>query len=544
MSEALALPAPPASAAGRGPSVLRQLLLLVGIAGSVAAGIAAYMWSQQPGYVSLYANLPDKDAAAVAEALRAAELPYKLDAQTGALTVPAARVHEARLKLAAQGLPKESSTGFEMMQQEQGFGVSSFLETARYQHALETELARSVGSLQTVRQARVHLAIPKASAFAREASQPSASVLIDLQGGQSLDKDQVAAIVHMVASSVPGLQPAQVTVIDQHGRLLSKSDKDSVELTEANEQFEHSRRVEADYMRRIEQLLLPMTGAGRVSAQVTAQMDYAVTEEARESYAPEGAVLRSEQSSEQMGPPAPQGVPGATSNQPPASQPAVALNATTDTAAGGQLQSRASTRNFEIDKTLSHTRQPVGRVRKLSVAVLVDYLPRRDAKGAVVPTALTAAELQQLEKLVREAVGFDASRGDSVSVQNAAFMPLELPAPEVLPIWQQPAARDLLRQGLGGLIVLVLIFAVLRPALNSLTRPQSSLVELPAPGSAAAQEQGEDRLSLGSAQLAALAGQPPGIDPYEQKLAAARTAVAQDPKRVAQLVKNWVNDGD
>jgi len=534
---------------------VRQLALLLGLAMAVAAGIALFTWSQQPNYMPVYPGLAEKDASAVAEALRAAGLPVRLDPATGSVTVPGDKIYEARMRLAAQGLPKGTAMGFEMIQQDQGLGTSQFMETARYQLALETELARTVGSLQPVKAARVHLALPKASPFVRLQDNASASVLVELYPGRQLEQGQVSSIVHIVASSVPDLTPGAVTVIDQYGHLLTEGDPDS-EAAQSTAQFEQTHRLEADYVRRLEQLLTPMLGAGRVNAQVAADMDFSVTEEAHETYKPDTAAVRSEQTSEDTtrnGAGAAQGIPGATSNQPPAAAPAkpavaakdkdtaavpaaAAAAASATSADNVVTQSRSNTRNYELDRTLSHTRQPVGRLRRLSVAVLVDNLPRTDAKtGKTALTPLSKDEMAKVEALVREAVGFDAARGDSVSVENAPFAAAEVPAITPLPLWQRPELRDIARQGLGALSVLVLIFVVLRPLLRNLLSASRATAplrigELPV-------DVGEERLSLNGPNGAATLA-------YEQKLAAARGAVAQDPKRVAQVVKTWLgNDG-
>lgn len=535
---------------------VRQLILLVGLAMAVAAGVSLFSWSQQPNYVPVYPGLAEKDASAVAEALRSNGLPFRLDPSSGSVTVPGDKVYEARMRLAAQGLPKGSAMGFEMIQQDQGLGTSQFMETARYQLALETELARTVSSLQPVKSARVHLGLPKASPFVRRQDNASASVLVELYPGRQLEQGQVSSIVHIVASSVPDLTPGAVTVIDQYGHLLTEADPDS-EVAQSTAQFEQTHRLEADYVRRLEQLLTPMLGPGRVNAQVAADMDFSVTEEAHEIYKPDSAVVRSEQTSEDTtrnGAGAPQGIPGATSNQPPAAtapaKPAAKADpkeaaaapppaAAANSAAGNDgllTQSRSNTRNYELDRTLSHTRQPVGRLRRLSVAVLVDNLPRTDAKtGKATPTPLTKEEMAKVDSLVREAVGFDAARGDSVSVQNAPFATTEVPAMTPLPLWQRPELRDIVRQGLGALTVLVLIFAVLRPLLRNLMSGARQVVPMQI-GTLNA-EVGEERLSLSAPRSGA-------ASPYEQKLAAARSAVAQDPKRVAQVVKTWLgNDG-
>ncbi|WP_352889055.1 flagellar basal-body MS-ring/collar protein FliF [Sinimarinibacterium thermocellulolyticum] len=516
---------------------LRQLVLLGSIALAVALGLWVFRWSQQPAYAPLYSGLTDRDAADVAEALREGGIEFRF--HNGAVLVPQAQVDQARLRLAARGLPRSGGVGFEMMQQDQGFGTSQFIESARYQHALETELARTISALQPVRAARVHLAIPKPSAFARNGGTPSASVLVDLHAGRTLEQNQVASIVYLVASSVAGMPVSAVAVIDQYGRLLSQNDGDGAAAPSAA-QLEHTRRIESDYVRRINELLLPMLGPGRVSAQVTASVDYAVTEEARETYTPDPAKVRSEQISEnsRRGAASAVGVPGAVSNQPPQEQAAVPLNAPAN---GEEVQnlSRETVRNYELDRTLSHTRQASGRVQRLSVAVLVDYVPRPKPGGApdeIELSPLTEAELAKVEALVREAVGFDAERGDSVSVQNAPFIRDGIEAPQAPPLWQRPELRELARQAGGALLVLVLILFVLRPTLRQLlaTPLRASPPAALAQGDEAQRAVADDRVAL-SAESAAL----PALA-YENKLQTARAAVAQDPKRVAQVIKNWV----
>ena len=531
--------------------IVRQLLLLVGLAGAIAAGLAIYNWSQRPAQVELYPDLAGQDASAAAESLRAAGIEYELDALTGRLTVSGAKVHEARLLLASQGLPKSGASGFEMMQQDPGMGVSSFLEGARYNHALETELSRSIGRLSPVKHARVHLAIPKPSAFARPGDGASASVLVELHPGRSLEANQVQAIVHMVASSVPNLAPARVTVVDQFGRLVSGKEND--ELAVSAEQFDHARRVEADYVRRVEALLLPIAGPGKVSTQVSAELDFSVTEEAREIYAPDKSVVRSEQTSAQTttGPGGnAQGVPGATSNQPPQTQPALPVNQLLDQPVAGAAapvnSSTSSTRNYEVDRTLSHTRQPVGRLRKLSIAVLVDNLPRPDGKGGTTLQPLGAEDLKKIETLVRDAVGFDEARGDRVTVQNVGFLPAAVAeAPADVPVWQQPQAQALIRHGFGLLAILVLIFAALRPALKVLLAPPPQAA-VPVVGGVLVHDDETGGVRVrGRAAPAGMAQEEEiaifdGAGPYEKKLEAARAAVGQDPKRVAQVVKSWL----
>ena len=343
---------------------VRQIAMLIGLAAAVALGLYVFFWTQKPNFVPIYPGLADKDASEIMGALRSAQVPVQLDPTTGNVTVPETALQEARIKLAAQGLPAGSRMGIELIQQGQGFGASQFVETARYQHALETELARTIGALRPVRNARVHLALPRASVFTTRREPASASVLVELFPGRMLEPEQVAAVVHMVASSIPELSPERVTVIDQSGRLLTRDGSDG-EAELAARQFAQTRRLETSFVERIERLLVPLTGPGRVSAQVAVEMDFAVIEEARESFAPDTR-LRSEQVSEAVSEnKTTGGIPGATSNQPPQAAPPTSADA--NVTQGGSSTptnaTRSATRNFEMDRTVSHTRQPAGRVK-------------------------------------------------------------------------------------------------------------------------------------------------------------------------------------
>lgn len=547
--------------------LLRQLAMFAAVAIAVAVGLSLYNWSQKPEYLPLYPGLSTQDSAELADALRAAAIDYRLDASTGAVTVAPDQVHAARLKTAALGLPKGGSApGFEMIQQDQGFGVSQFIENARYQLALETELARTVSSLQPVKSARVHLAVPKPSAFTNQGkSGASASVVVELHPGRKLEANQVDSIQHIVASSVNGMAPTSVTVIDQYGRLLGNTEEKS-EFAESGEQYQFARRAEADYVRRIESLLAPMVGADRLSAQVAADFDFSVTEEARESYRPDGQVVRSEQLNEETrrdgSSSEAQGIPGATSNQPPpAASPQAAAqsaNAQNSTTTSPPTQStRSETRNYELDRTLSHTRQALGRLRRISVAVLVDNLPHVGADGKIGSVALTAEELAKVEALVKQAVGFDAARGDSVTVQNAPFVAQAIEAPQELPLWQRSDVRDYARQGIGALVLLGLIVFIVRPLLRQLVmgpvrkdEPEAAhaIADASAADALTHESLQTDQLSLSSAPghhamavdaMPAIANSHPH---YETRIAAARNAVNQDPKRVAQVVKTWLNE--
>jgi len=548
------------------PAGLKPILLLVGIAAAVAAGVTVVLWSRGPSYSLLYANLAPEDQAQVAQALDAAQIPYRVQPGSNAIEVPAERVSDARLKLAGQGLP-ESGGGFAAMDKDPGFGVSQFVENARYQHALETELGRTIANLRPVEGARVHLAVPRQSAFVRDHRGASASVFVQLKAGRRLEQEQVQAIVNLVASSIPELEASQVTVVDQQGRLLS-SPEGHDELSLREKQFDLVHRLEDDYVSRIETLLTPLVGAGRVKAQVVAQMDMASTEEAREQYKPDSQVVRSEQTAEStsrdgLGP---QGVPGSLTNQPPSGGVALPPASNTPKPAGaaqgasgptqgaaqgsaaaaaaavaGAAQaatsapdstSKQSTRNYEIDRTLAYTKQPAGRLRRLTVAVLIDNMHSTGKDGKPVETALTAAQLDHVTQLVKDAVGFDESRGDSVNVVNQSFTPdapvstdgdLEKP-----PIWESAMFLNIVKLAVGAIVLLVLVLSVLRPLVKNLMSSTRPLLAARAP--AALVEETEALPSKEKEKAVT----------HEVQVAQARALVSQDPKRVAQVVRGWV----
>ncbi|MCC4635367.1 MULTISPECIES: flagellar basal-body MS-ring/collar protein FliF [Xanthomonas] len=546
----------------RSLQITRKLTMMAMIALAVGAGLAVFFWSQKPGYQSLYTGLDEKGNAEAADLLRTAQIPFKIDQGTGAISVPQDRLYDARLKLAGSGLTgKETGGGFELMEKDPGFGVSQFVENARYQHALETELSRTISTLRPVREARVHLAIPKPSAFTRQRDVASASVVLELRGGQGLERNQVDAIVNLVASSIPDMTPERVTVVDQSGRMLSIADPNS-DAAQHAAQFEQVRRQESSYNQRIRELLEPMTGPGRVNPEVSVDMDFSVVEEARELYNGEPAKLRSEQVSDSStSATGPQGPPGATSNspgQPPA--PAVAGAPGTPAAANGQAaapsapteSSKSATRNYELDRTLQHTRQPAGRIKRVSVAVLLDNVPRPGAKGKMVEQPLTAAELTRIEGLVKQAVGFDAARGDTVSVMNAPFVREAVAGEEGPKWWEDPRVQNGLRLLVGAVVVLALLFGVVRPTLRQLTgvtavkekhrkggndgTPQNADVRM---------VNEDDDLMPGLEEDTAQIGQEKKIpialpDAYEERMRVAREAVKADSKRVAQVVKGWV----
>ena len=559
---------------------LKPILLLVGIAAAVAAGVTVVLWTRGPSYSLLYANIAAEDQSAIAQALDAAQIPYRIQPGSNNIEVASERVSEARMKLAGQGLP-ESGGGFALMDKDPGFGVSQFMENARYQHALETELARTIANLRPVEGARVHLAIPHQSAFVRDRRPGSASVFVQVKPGRRLEEGQVQAIVNLVASSVPEMEASQVTVVDQQGRLLS-SPEGHDEFALREQQFDMVHRLEEDYTQRIEALLTPMIGAGRVRAQVVAQMDMSVSEEAHEAYKPDSQIVRSEQISEQSSRDGSGsgGVPGALTNQPPpagvaqnpppntaAKNPtdpnAVNANAanktpaaapatqpvggTTGVAGSDSSSSKSTTRNYEIDRTLAYTHQPAGKLKRLTVAVLLDNMRATDKDGKVKETPLTQQQIDHVTQLVKDAVGFDEARGDSVNVVNASFKteaPVNDGDLESPPIWESPLFLNMAKLAGGVIVLLVLVLSVLRPMVRSLVGPQRSQVQLiprtAAAGAAPAADPVATAAGTGNTPALTAAQSKEIALTHEQQVAQAKQLANTDAKRVAQVVRGWV----
>jgi flagellar M-ring protein FliF len=533
--------------------IFRQIAVMVGIAASVAFGVAVVLWSQTPSFSPLYGNLPQKDAMEIAQALQTAGIEYKIDQSNGIVMVPSSDLQQARMKLAGQGLPQSGSVGFELMQEDTGFTTSRLAESARYQRAMEGELARSVMTLANVESARVHLATPKQSVFIRKRKYPSASVVIKLYPGRNLEKGQVEAITHLVASSVPELEASNVTVVDQRGNLLS-SKKDSREMALTSSQFEYTRGLEAHFKQRVEDILAPLVGRENLRAEVTADMDFTMTEQTQEYFNPDSNALRSEQINEQQSRQGEvQGVPGALSNQPPATgtAPQVATGGAAGQEGGTPLNtSKRATRNYEVDKTVSHTRLPGNRLRRLSVAVVVNdrYVTGEDGKLKAVER--TPEEISRISSLIKDAIGYNVKRGDSVQVINESFFVPEQPEPlPAVPLWEQPKFWDWVRQGGGWLLALLLIVGVLRPAMNKLMKQASVSRGTNDMAIAAAGASGMPGAhgGMGGQEVGALgvddgALHLPGPRTYEKTLDAARNMISDDPKRVAQVVRKWISE--
>lgn len=523
-----------------GLPVVRQVGLLVGLAASIAIGVAVVLWSQTPSFNILYSNVTGQDAQAMAEVLKRNNIEFRLDPDTGAVMVESGKRSEAMLKLAAENLPQSSGEGFEIMNQEQGFGSSAFMQNIRYQRAREGELARTIKSIAAIENARVHLALPKESAFVRNRKKPSASVMIKLSPGRRLEKEQIAAITHLVASSVTNLETSEVTLVDNRGRLLSSNDSKSDLAMTANE-FEYTRKLEQNYIYRIEHLLAPLVGMNGVRAQVNADLDFTRTESTQEQFNPDLPALRSEQQVEEesKGVQSEVGIPGALTNEPPGKAVApeeVAGQGTAEARVveGPSKKKKRSLRNYELDKTISHTRHSSGGVRRLSVAVVLDIKMDKDEEGNPIEIPYTDEELNRFTSLVKEAVGFNQLRGDSVKVINAAFLPSEAMAeiPDI-PIWEQSWFWSVLKQAAGAAMVMFLVFGILRPIMRNLAVVPKQVVV-----NEDGEEIPEDQLTLSNES----GGRLPRPSTYEDNLNMAKSMASQEPKLVAQVVKGWLED--
>jgi len=509
-----------------GLPVSRQISLMIVIAAAIALSVVVLTWMRQPAWQTLFTPQTDRESAQLVAALSRANIAYQMESGSGAIQVAAGRHAEARMALAGQGIGG-GSRGFEMMD-EQGYGTSQALENARLQKATEGELQRSINAMSGIASSRVHLAIPKRTPFAKKREMRTASVLVSSLPGFRVDEAVASSIARLVAASVAELSPARVTVLDQLGRVLAGSQaSDAMALS--NTQLEFAHRIEQQMIERVESILMPVIGFDGVRAQVHADLDFTQIEEAAEQYDPDRKTVRSQQS-ESMGSMASAflgGVPGALSNSPPGNGDEINLGTGISQGAGGDGSS-SSVVNYEVDRTVRHTRRASGVVTRLSVAVLVDY--RRPKKGAPVP--LEEDELQRIEALVRDAVGIDVQRGDTLSVTNMEFIQTEVVTAETPPIWKQGWVPGVIKQALGALLLLVVVFVVLRPISRRLT-------EIPPARPPRALDVGGLQPELSGAA----AGQGVPV-PASAHIERVREIAASDPKKASRVVKDWIeNDG-
>ena len=544
------------------PAVRRTLPLAVSVF-ALLVMVMVFMQVNKASYRPLFPGMSSVDQAAAYESLQKAGMPVEIDAASGSVSVPSDQYHEAKMVLASQGIPATATDGFAMIRDQQSMGTSQFIEQKRYQLAIEEELAHSISSIQAVQHARVHLAVPKQSVFVRNRVEPTASVILTLAQGRRLSDAQAQAVVHMVASSVPYLQANNVSVVDQFGNLLA-DDQDMSGLGMSDKQLSYRNKLEKMYQQRIQSLLGPLVGANKLRAEVNADMDFTVQEMTQENFNPNTISIRSEQlsqgetnKSEVLG----EGVPGSLSNEPP-KDPVMQDNQTETLVQAGTTAATESsgplnrTRNYEIDRTIQHTKLATGELKRLSISVVIDEPLTVDEAGEEVRQSLTSEQIAQFQSLVKTAVGFDDQRGDNVTVIGMAFQPeMEIPA---VPMWEQNWVQDLIRQVLLAMLALVFILVVLRPVIKNLVSPKVVLAEAPAGGSvdangnpvAAAPVEPEPMVEGETLEEMKARMRPKKsnismdmldtANSYDDKVALMRMLVTEDSKRVAGVMSTWV----
>ena len=527
------------------------------LAASIALLVGVWLWSSQPQYSILFSNIAEKDGGSILTALQQQNVPYKVENGGSTIMVPSNRANELRLMLASQGLPKGGLVGFELLET-QKIGISQFNEQINYQRGLEGELARTIQSLAAVSGARVHLAIPKQSAFLRDEQKPTASVVVALNPGRRLEPQQIAGIINLVASSVPELSADQVSLIDQNGSLLTRMrDRHSAGLDST--QLGYVEEVENSYIKRIETILEPVLGRGNFRAQVTADVDFDSTEQTSETYRPNpppNTAIRSQQNNENLtNQPAPIGVPGALSNQPPvpASAPITSPPIPGQNSSAGAAPvntTKSSTINYEVDKTVQHVKRSLGQVKRLSVAVVVNYKSEKNPKGEAKPVALADTEMKKIDDLVREAMGYNKDRGDTLNLANTPFTESMKEAVPDIPVWKNPEAIDTGKEVLRWLVLLgVIVFvvrSVIRPLLGTVLPQKAEETEdkEKVPTTAAEMEAALEAERNSDADV------PPEIlqaelqkMSFERKVARAKEIAQKEPKVIAQLMKEWLSGG-
>jgi flagellar M-ring protein FliF len=521
------------------------------IAGVVAIVAALWLWTSAPEYKVLFSNYTDKDGGAITASLDQMGVKYKFSDSGSAILVPADRIHDLRLKLASQGLPRAGNVGFELLEN-QKLGTSQFVEQVNYQRSLEGELANSIQSLAAVASARVHLALPKPSVFVREQQKPTASVLLNLQPGRTLDQAQVSAIVHLVASSIPELPPSNVTVVDQNGTLLSDNTNKNGKQLDPN-QLKYVEALQQNIVKQVESIIAPLVGPNNVRAEATADVDFAQTDTAAELYKPnsppEPQAIRSQQTSEQTGPGStnPSGIPGALSNQPPG-----VATAPIDGSAPAQAQTtttgpsrKDSTTNYEVDKTVRFEQKPMGGIKRLTVGVVVNYRRSIDPKtGKVVIKPLSAAEVAQINELVKQAMGYSQARGDTLNVTNAPFDGVDKPDEQAPEWWKDPAnlplLKDIARYVFIALVLAFLWFRFVRPLLKPAIKKFDEAVALPPEPEPEVPEPEPEPDYEAEARMQREAEEIQKVQVYKSNLEMAKDMAKNDPRIVANVIKEWL----
>ena len=529
-------------------SVAKQVSLVIALAATLSLAVGVVLWSQSSSYTLLFGSMDAKDMTEVIQTLDQENIPYQIETKSGAILVPNQKVHALRLKLAALGFPKQAATGYQILDIEQGFGISQFKETTRYHRALEGELSKSVSSLNSVKSARVMLGLPKRSVFVRKQQEPTASVVLKLYPGRSLNDEQVNAIVYLVSASIPNMKPKGVTVVDQRGNLLT-SDQQVGGLSVSLKQLDYVRQIESTLSRRIVQLLSPIVGGNhKIRAQVTAELDFTQQEQTRENYEPNPEAVRSEQEVKEINRnEGPMGIPGALTNQPP--RAGIAPEEGYDYEKDPNLKNAKEkrTRNYEIDRTISHIKNSVGNIIKISAAVVIDDKLSVDETGEEVRTPVSEDDLKKYRKLVSDTVGLDETRGDTLSIVNASFI-LEKEEDVSLNIWEDPWFWSLVKQLVAGILILILVFLVIRPMLRDLGKTEASSLEY-------LEEVDEDEDELTNSDEIAKALEQMNEDVQETAeeiedesqedkdlIEKVKAIVSAEPKLASHIIKQWIHN--
>jgi flagellar M-ring protein FliF len=530
----------------------KRIVIGGAIAVTLAIVAALWLWTSAPEYKVLFSNYTDKDGGAITAALDQMGVKYKFSDGGNAILVPAERVNDIRLKLASQGLPRAGNVGFELLEN-QKLGTSQFVEQVNYQRSLEGELANSIQSLAAVATARVHLAMPKPSVFVRDQQKPTASVLLNLQPGRALDQAQVSAIVHLVASSVPELLPSNVTVVDQNGTLLSDPATKAGKQLDPN-QLKYVEALQQNIIKQVESLIAPIVGQNNVRAEATAEVDFAQVDTAAEMYKPnsppEPQAIRSQQTSESTGPGTgnPSGIPGALSNQPPGVATAPIEGAPANGQAQGQQTGpsrKDATTNYEVDKTVRYEQKPMGGIKRLTVGVVVNYRRSIDPKtGKVVIKPLTAAEIGQINELVKQAMGYSQQRGDTLNVTNAPFDGVDKPEEKAPDWWKDPAnlplAKDIARYAFIAMVLAFLWFRFVRPLLKPAIKKFDEAVAIPPEPEPEEPELPPEPDPEAEAEAARVAEQEKQVHIYKSNMEMAKDLAKNDPRIVANVIKEWL----
>jgi flagellar M-ring protein FliF len=538
-----------------GVDVLRQATLIIALVLCIGIAFTIFMLAKEPDWRPLAAKLADKELIETMDFLDLQQIEYKLDGKT--VHIPAEDYDRVKLLMMRQGLEQgdsASSNGTDIIMKDMGFGVSQRMERARLKLSLENQIATALEGLTNVNKARVLLAVPKEQIFARKSKKPSATVVLNIKRGRSMSDEEVDSVVDITASAVQGLEPSRVTVTDQGGRLLNSGSQNSMSAR-ARKQYEIERQREEEYTNKVERILIPVVGLGKYTAQVDVSMDFSRSEETQKSYNPDLLATRSENLIEDtnVGGNA-LGIPGALTNQPPLNSN-IPENATN---AGGKgtiipgSSHKQTTRNYEVDTTVSHKTSQVGVIQRLTVSVALDYIEQLNAQGDMVPMTRTENELINIRRLLQGSIGFDPQRGDIIEVVSIPFIKDEVPPPAIVPWYENPMIMKLARYGFAALVVSVLIFSVMKPMLNKLIYPEDTHDDFEEDSFSSGLDLGDDTLDMLSNEFDAGAVgfspdgtlQLPDLHGNEDLLKAVRALVANEPELSSQVVKAWLSEDD